>query len=237
MKRLIGLTVLGCVLSLGSCRGPEKSSPPQDRSEGRTSQARQTDATATAGFEIQTLRMLPAAATVVEDLTIEPAVSGFPPETAIEYEYRWFINDHQVPDVSGPVLSRSFFHKNQWVHCQVRARAEGQETNWKKSVYVRIANSSPRIEPQPTEEFALPGRFSHAISASDPDGDTLTYELIAPLDAGIELDPSSGLLTWDLSAENARPFIGSEVKIEFVVSDGDSGRASATLMLPLKDKR
>lgn len=50
----------------------------------------------------------------------------------------------------------------------------------------------------PVGNFTVPGVFQYQIDANDPDKDILTYELIAPLDAGIELDKKSGLLTWNL---------------------------------------
>jgi len=52
----------------------------------------------------------------------------------------------------------------------------------------------------PVGNFTVPGVFQYQIDANDPDKDILTYELIAPLDAGIELDKKSGLLTWKFAA-------------------------------------
>ncbi len=233
------LALLGIAVMIG-CGGP----PPQESGVAPAAAPRRAPRPATAGqaapsietFMVTRVRISPETATTGTDLTAEPEVRGVPEGAEVEFDYRWFVNENAVEDASGATLLSTYFNKKQWVWCEVRARMQGQETLWERSQMKRIANSPPRIEPIPTNDFSLPGRFTYAIGASDADGDTLSYDLIAPLDAGIVIDPATGQLAWDVTEEVAARF-GPIVSIRFLVTDGDGGRTSASLDLELKRTR
>jgi hypothetical protein len=71
-------------------------------------------------------------------------------------------------------------------------------------------------------------RYSHQISASDPDGDPLTYSLkSAP--SGMQINPSSGLIVWDVPSD----FTG---KASFIVSVSDNRGGESTQELSLEIK-
>jgi hypothetical protein len=187
-------------------------------------------------LQIGTVQLLPPNPTVSDDLSVVAQVRGAPEGAAVELHYRWFVNKQQLEDAGGDTLSRSFLAKRKWVSCDVQAEAAGQITPWVSSQLVRIANSPPVIQEAPSDESAMPGRFSYQITASDADGDTLTYELISPLDAGITIDAATGLITWDVTEEIVKR-LGQNVTVRFLVSDDDGGRVTADLNITLKESR
>jgi len=92
------------------------------------------------------------------------------------------------------------------------------------SVIVRreIANMRPVITAH--KEFKFDGTvYTYQVKASDPDGDTLTYSLEAPLN-GMTIDPATGLLTWVVPLE----FKGKQ-GAGISVGDGHGGSAKYSI--------
>ena len=81
----------------------------------------------------------------------------------------------------------------------------------------------------------MPGRFSCQFKASDIDNDELTYELISPLDVGIELDKKNGLLTWELDAATVEK-LGETIDISLSVSDNDAQPTTGSITLRFQKK-
>jgi hypothetical protein len=163
------------------------------------------------------------------DLSAEAVI--IPPEPeGIEFEYRWFVSDQEVAGAIGSILKSGNFRKHQWVVCQARAKAGKKMSGWLKSNWVRIANSPPQVEPIVLDNFNMPGQFHYQIKASDVDKDELTYELISPLDAGIELDKKSGLLTWKIDEKTIEK-LGEILVISLSVSDNDAQPTTGSLTL------
>jgi len=163
------------------------------------------------------------------DLSAQVDVAPPVPE-GIAFEYRWYVNNQEVADAVGDTLKSGNFRKHQWILCEARALAGDRASNWVKSNWVRAADSPPRIEPAAVDNFSVPGRFSYQVKASDVDNDELTYELVSPLDLGIELDKKSGLLTWKLDKARVEK-LGETVEIQIGVSDNDLPPTTGSITL------
>jgi hypothetical protein len=241
MKRTKVFTVALALLVLAACGGSgaaDKGQPEDKTGVGRIIAERSADkenrpVTAKGAVDnelrISAVRLSTDNFYASTDLTAEVEVVNPVPD-GITFEYRWFIANQEVADATDSTLKGGTFRKHQWILCEARALASDKETPWQRSNFVRAADSLPRIEPNAVAGFSVPGRFSYQITASDADNDELSYELISPLDLGIELDKRSGLLTWDIDATLVQK-LGDRVEISFGVSDNDAKPVTGTLTL------
>lgn len=62
-------------------------------------------------------------------------------------------------------------------------------------------NNYPEIHSQPQTETVAGEQYVYQVDATDPDGDTLSYELLSSSAPSASLSPE-GLLTWNVSLEN-----------------------------------
>ena len=185
----------------------------------------------------------------------------------VRYVYRWFVNSREVKEAARSVLPKSFYEKGNRVYCRVTAHRGSLSSKEKKSREVVVRNSPPVFRMKGIKPLDVPGRFTYQIEAFDPDGDALEYNLVAPLDRGIEVDPASGLLEWyverpdpprrekqtqDVVGEDGRtrtrevwvwlddpndPKYQRLVEITFEARDRDGGRSTATITLDLSGGR
>jgi hypothetical protein len=163
------------------------------------------------------------------DLSAEVEVAPPVPD-GVSFEYRWYVANQQVPDADESTLKSGNFRKHQWVLCEARALDGDRASGWVKSNWVRAADSPPQFEAVAVDGFIVPGRFSYLLKASDADNDELTFELVSPLDMGIELDKKSGLLTWKLDNAVVEK-LGDTAEIAVSVSDGDAQPSTGTITL------
>lgn len=163
------------------------------------------------------------------DLSAEVEVAP-PVPAGVEFEYRWYVNNQEVADASGATLKSGNFRKHQWILCEARALAGEKASGWLKSNWVRAADSPPQIEPVAVENFNVPGEFKYQVTASDVDNDELTYDLIAPLAVGIELDKKTGVLSWKLDQALVAK-LGEAVEIQISVSDNDLPPTTGSITL------
>jgi hypothetical protein len=234
MKRFTGFFVIGVALALVSCgnsAGPEKTGPSGAVSAARKAAAARPAARPVDFLRLSAVRISPANPTAATDLSAEALVAPPVPD-GIEFQYRWIVNDKEVAESAGAVLSCSNFKKKQWVYCQVKALSGEKTSDWLQSKHVRIANSSPQLESSAVEDFSVPGLFTFQITATDPDLDALTFELLSPLDQGIVVDAKTGALTWKLDEVTVKR-LGENIEIKFAVSDGDQGKTSGSIILNL----
>lgn len=182
-------------------------------------------------LRLSQIRLTPSPLTAAADLTAEPVLLD-PAIRSTAFEFRWFVNDQPLKEFTGPVLERSSFKKKQWVFCEVRAINGELLGPWLHSKHVRVGNVPPRVLSSPLADFSVPGELSYPVSASDLDGDPLTYELLSPLDQGIVIDPKTGLLTWKIGVETVEK-LGDAIEIKFAVKDDDGGMTSGSITLHL----
>jgi len=240
MKRIKVFSVALALLVLAACGGSgsnDQAKPEEKTGIGRIAAERASEesravspkAASGTSLRISAVRISPADLFANVDLNAEAQVVPPVPET-IDFEYRWFVTNREVADAAGPTLAAGNFRKHQWVFCEARATSGKKVSDWLKSDFVRIANSPPQVESIRVENFTIPGQFRYQIKASDIDNDELTYELISPLDAGIELDKKSGLLTWQIDDKTIER-LGETIVISLSVGDNDCQPTTGTLTL------
>ncbi|MBN2399550.1 MAG: cadherin repeat domain-containing protein [Candidatus Aminicenantes bacterium] len=244
MKKASGIVLMLVWLVMSACGGSgaaDNARPGDDAGSGQVTgkppvrgASGKADQSAAAGVQSEILRLSAVRLSTDNfyahvDLSAEVEVAPPVPE-GIAFEYRWYVNNKEVADATGPILSSDNFRKHEWIICQARATDGDLVSPWLKSNWVRAADSPPQIEPIPIRSFTVPGRFSYQITASDADNDELTYELLSPLDMGIELDKKTGLLTWNLD-EATVDKLGETIDISLSISDNDAPPTTGSLTL------
>lgn len=74
------------------------------------------------------------------------------------------------------------------------------------SCVINVENQRPQMEPMPDQTAFADEMVSFTAGAFDPDGDSLTYQLVKG-PSGSTVDPSSGMFTWQTSSAD----IGSHI--------------------------
>lgn len=139
----------------------------------------------------------------------------------ITYSYRWYVNENQEGQL--PYLE-GVFKRGDQVSVDI-VPFDNEEYGKLFTARTVITNSPPEISPELINESLKDDLYKVQVSASDPDGDTLTYSLVdAP--EGIEID-QTGLITWDK--------VGPEKKgkhdIKVLVEDGHDAEAHLSFSL------
>jgi hypothetical protein len=201
------------------------------------------------------VRLEPRQPTAAHFITAQPSLED-PGMSHVKFTYQWFIDGKNVPGNDQNTLAGGLHKKGDRVYCQVTASRGIYTSRPVKSKAVTVQNARPRINLQPVDRFETPGRFYYTITASDPDGDPLSYRLIAPLDVGIIVDRETGEITWDIAElpnektmprqEDERaptrgkiippsksPKLSSIVTIIFEVTDPEGAAAKGSLELNL----
>jgi hypothetical protein len=249
MRQVIGIACVLALLATIACGGPsarDSKRREQRQREAAEERARKpvprVDASVQerldeteASLRLSEVRLSPSPLTAAVDLTAEPLLAEEAPED-VSFEYRWFVDDQPLEDAIEATLSRENYRKKQWVFCEARAISGEEAGAWKASKFARVVNLPPEVAASPMEGFSVPGDVSYQISASDPDGDPLTYELLSPLDEGIVLDPNTGLLSWKLEVETVER-LGETIEIQFAVKDDDGQKTTGSLTLRLTAQR
>ena len=190
-------------------------------------------------FYIKACLYEPEKPTAFDDLTAVPVLNEeFSSDESIlqkvSYQYRWIVNKTEITEINESKLPKAFFKKKDWVQCRVRAVYLEKQTPEFRGNLVRIQNSPPTMNIQPLPDIKIPGEFRYSIPASDADKDPLTFSLIAPLDAGIEIDPQTGLIVWPISVDMANT--SAKTEIIFAVSDADGGTAQGSIIINFQSK-
>jgi choice-of-anchor C domain-containing protein len=84
-------------------------------------------------------------------------------------------------------------------------------------------NRPPVFTTMPNDEATVGGEYRYDADANDPDGDMLTYSLSQDSPSDMEIDPSTGAVTW--SPNNTQ--IG-DAAVTLVVNDGRGGVSKQT---------
>jgi len=150
----------------------------------------------------------------------------------VKFQYQWFVNGDEVPGENKNRLDKKYYKKGDTVFCRVKGvRGNRYVSGEVKSSEVNIKNSLPIVNLSMVGSFNVPGRFRYTIDASDPDDDTLTYRLVEPLNLGIDIDPETGEVVWDIEERpkeyNERDDIetGSGAESEGAPGEEEEGRA------------
>jgi len=95
--------------------------------------------------------------------------------------------------------------------------ADGNGGTASQSFQVAL-NHNPQITSQPTTLTIVGKAYSYPVTATDADGNTLSYSLTtAP--SGMTVNPNTGLIQW------TQPTLGGPFNVTVLVSDGNGGTA------------
>jgi hypothetical protein len=177
--------------------------------------------------EIGTVQLVPKAPTTGGKVKASVTYSD-PDEDPVTLKYQWFIDDREVPG-EGEELTLAGVKKGSWVHVRVSTHDGTAAGSWKYSPKHQVVNSLPVVKSHLPAEIPPDRKFSYRIVAEDPDGDTLTYDLVKS-PPGMVLDGST--LEWDVPDE----VLGKKVEVVVNISDGDGGQTICTLSMNINTR-
>lgn len=85
---------------------------------------------------------------------------------------------------------------------------------------VVIANSAPVISSQPPVGPAANNVYVYNVTATDPDGDPITFSLGPSAPKGMTIDPQSGKIQWAMTPESSGAYM-----IEIIVTDKEGAKS------------
>jgi hypothetical protein len=173
--------------------------------------------------QVTAVKSLPS----VTDVRLDPAVMRKgdtvravvqvenPDENPLSIRYTWFVDDVQVKGDS-PERTLGDVRKGSWIHVMVVPNDGRSDGSWKYSPKYKVGNALPVFRSEGEPILSAEGVLTFTITASDPDGDPLTMELVtAP--PGMTL--SGNRVTWTVP-ESA---FGKPAEAVIRVSDPDGG--------------
>jgi hypothetical protein len=144
----------------------------------------------------------------------------------VEYEYRWMVNG-EVSDVDVADFPADRLRAGDRI--ELRARAFDGEA-WSvpaNSGEIVVGNSLPVIVSRPPRPDAN-GQFRYQVRVKDSGGDRGLRFSLRRSPRGMQIDGSTGLVTWQPETDQA-----GEHEVEVVVRDADGGEASQAFRLAL----
>lgn len=152
----------------------------------------------------------------------------------IEYRFRWWRNNSEVADGDVTELDTTGFAKGDMIVVEATPSDQTSKGKSKLSAPMTIANSPPRITSVPPAIIER-GRYVYSVTASDPDGDLLTYALeFSP--PGMKIDKKTGRIEWPLTGK-----LAGNHKIRLTATDSEEAQAfqefDVTLSMPAGSAR
>src|SRR5262249_6140175 len=89
------------------------------------------------------------------------------------------------------------------------------------------ANLPPQITSEPLTIGTVDTAYSYDVKATDPDGDSLTYALVAA-PAGMMIHPTTGLISWT-------PVTSGDFPVQVQVSDGRGGSGNQAFTVTVSE--
>ncbi len=181
------------------------------------------------------------------DIVALPVLSD--KEAVKNYKYRWFINEREIKGETGLTLSREYLKENDWVFCLVSIQEEGESYPEFKSNLIKVQGTLPIVNLSEVESFDSPGIFRYKINVNIPKGENdeqdtgeeeadtsgaVKFELISPLEKGIELNPLTGEIVWNITDQIIED-LGNKVTIKFSVISPSGRKVNASISLILKE--
>ncbi len=136
----------------------------------------------------------------------------------IQYTFKWWRNNAPLKEGDESVLDTTGFTRGDTILVQATPRDYVGPGKARFAEQITIANSPPRITSIPPTVINQ-GRYEYAVTASDSDGDSMTYTLeTAP--AGMSIDKTTGRIEWRIAVETK----GTH-RVRVVVEDDRKGHA------------
>lgn len=144
------------------------------------------------------------------------------------YEYRWYRNNSPIDGARGSSLPVSAVSRGDRVAVEVVASDGALQSSPVRGDQQEVENHLPQFASTPTAPLNSDAAWHYQLSATDADGDALTYELLsAPV--GMTMGPQ-GAIAWSLPALPERR---GEYPVRIRVSDGKGGQATQDFTLRL----
>lgn len=150
--------------------------------------------------------------------TITVAVESSDPDgDAVTYQYKWKVNNADVPGGTAELNTASLKKKEGIMVTVTPFDGEDQGAPFQSTVLF-LSNRSPEITSVPPTSVTG-GMFVYQVVAKDPDGDPIAFSLEnAP--AGMTIDSRSGRITWQApQGQSGRV----EMQVRIAADDGDGG--------------
>lgn len=225
----------------GYLNSNQTATPPGDKGSGETARSADEKFMPPERPEIREVKFT-TQAIAGQDLIVDPHLAI--PDPEVELDYRWFVNDREIEDTEENVLPAENFKAGDWIHCRVKAIKNNRESRTIKSKYVKVLGAAPVLKIQPVESFSVPGTFYYQIEAYDPavgenieaEENRMRYELLSPLNIGIELDSQTGEIYWELDEDKVNQ-LGKRIEIKFKVTGAHNVFVTSSITLNLERQR
>jgi hypothetical protein len=158
---------------------------------------------------------------------IKVLIQDKPPD-GITWVYEWSKNNEPIG--KGESV-RGFFKRGDNVAVKILP-FDGENYGTAKLLTTEIKNTVPRVTEGQSATFN-DKNLTYQIKATDPDGDTLTYSLVAA-PPGVNIDQKSGVITWLNVPENQQ-----KLDLKIKINDGHNGeiiyQSTVNFSQPVKD--
>lgn len=166
--------------------------------------------------------------------TVTAVAQGSDPDRndTVTFLYQWTVDNKSVPGAENQMFDTKGLGKKSIISVTVTP-FDGQDrgTPLKSPSAIVLSNRNPNIISTPPSGFEN-GVYVYQVTATDPEGDTLTYSLVKS-PAGMTINPSTGLVRWEPPKQVSEK---QEIFVKVSVDDGDGGTAFQEYSLFLEMK-
>jgi hypothetical protein len=115
----------------------------------------------------------------------------------VSFVYQWMVNGETIVGQDEQLLVSKHFRRGDQVQAVVTPYDGEAYGSTLRSAPVAIGNSPPKIVSEPPVRTEA-GLFSYAVQTEDVDGDPIRFSLEGKAPAGLEIDPDTGLVQWQM---------------------------------------
>jgi hypothetical protein len=141
---------------------------------------------------------------VGEDLTA--VVQGEDPDgDGVTFRYQWLRNGQPIPEAKGATLAGNLLKRGDAIEARI-VPWDGSEAGSERALGpVKVTGRPPVITSEPPAEGFAGGVFSYRVTASEPDGERVTFGLTQG-PSGMTINPGDGLIRWTLPSDRGKTY-------------------------------